>query len=304
MTTGEPGPPRRPRPMAEQTHRRTHRLALSACCLPRSPSIAVGIAAVAAYVFVSSPSRPRATRTLRWRCQAVARRRRSRPVPRILGPYCHISARTDDPTPLTTAELFPPAFTNEADKSSYSLVSTKLGQDLLGRGNRRGPDQGLKAGNCTQVLRASYVSGDGKIMGTIGVVNLTTTNEAHEAGRVVGQNDFIAPLTAAKGVASKLGNGTGVVEAEYKGHYLILTWSEFVNGATPSTKAQDSQLEQFSNDLVAGHRQYRPQPAHGHRHRSHSGRVYPRRVRVRIRVGQGVGHQVVLTDPTGPRGTS
>ena len=110
----------------------------------------------------------------------------------------------------------------------------------------------LQAGNCTQVLRASYVSGDGKVMGTIGVINLATTNEAHEAGRVVGQNDFIAPLTAAKGVASKLGNGTGVVEAEYKGHYLILTWSEFVNGATPSTKAQDSQLEQFSNDLVAG----------------------------------------------------
>jgi hypothetical protein len=96
------------------------------------------------------------------------------------------------------------------------------------------------------------VSGDGKVMGTIGVVNLSTTNQAHYAGKVVGQADFIAPLTAAKGVASKLGNGTGVVEAEYKGHYLILTWSEFVNGTTPSTKAQDTQLEQFSNDLVAG----------------------------------------------------
>ena len=118
------------------------------------------------------------------------------------------------------------------------------------------------------MLRASYVSGDGKIMGTIGVVNLSTTNQAHYAGKVVGQSDFIAPLTATKGVASKLGKGTGVVEAEYKGHYLILTWSEFVNGTTPSTKAQDTQLEQFSNDLVAGHRQHRPQPAHGHRHRS------------------------------------
>jgi hypothetical protein len=169
-----------------------------------------------------------------------------------LGTYCHISARTDDPTPLTTAELFPPAFTNKADKTSYSLASTKvdktcsnavIGADLIKQ---------LQAGNCTQVLRASYVSGDGKIMGTIGVVNLSTTNGAHYAGKVVGQNDFIAPLTSAKGVASKLGNGTGVVEAEYKGHYLILTWSEFVAGTTPSTTAQDKQLEQFSNDLVAG----------------------------------------------------
>jgi hypothetical protein len=110
----------------------------------------------------------------------------------------------------------------------------------------------LKAGQCTQVLRASYLSGDGKIMGTIGVINLDTTNEAHYAGKVVGQNDFIAPLATSKGIASKLGQGTGVVEAQYKGHYLILTWSEFVNGSTPSTMAEDNQLEQFSTELVAG----------------------------------------------------
>ena len=126
------------------------------------------------------------------------------------------------------------------DKTCSDAV---IGSDLI---------TALKNGKCTQVLRASYVSGDGKIMGTIGVVNLSTTNDAHHAGKVVGENDFIAPLTSAKGVASKLGNGTGVVEAEYKGHYLILTWSEFVNGTDPSTKAEDNQLEQFSNDLVAG----------------------------------------------------
>ena len=36
-----------------------------------------------------------------------------------LGIYCHIQAATDDPTPLTISELFPPAFTNEKDKASY-----------------------------------------------------------------------------------------------------------------------------------------------------------------------------------------
>ena len=102
------------------------------------------------------------------------------------------------------------------------------------------------------MLRASYVSGDGKIMGTIGVINLATTNEAHYAGKVVDENDFIAPLASSKGVAKKLGQGTGVVEAEYKGHYLILTWSEFVNRTMPSTTAEDNELEQFSSDLVAG----------------------------------------------------
>jgi len=110
----------------------------------------------------------------------------------------------------------------------------------------------LQSGHCSQVLRASYVSANGKIMGTIGVINLLTTNEAHYAGQVVGENDFIAPLAASKGVASKLGQGTGVVEAEFKGHYLILTWDEFVNGTAPSTTAEYNELEQFSGDLVAG----------------------------------------------------
>jgi hypothetical protein len=63
---------------------------------------------------------------------------------------------------------------------------------------------------------------------------------------------LVAPLTASKGVATKLGKGTGVVEAEFKGHYLILTWAEFVNGTNPTTTAEDNQLEQFSNDLVSG----------------------------------------------------
>ncbi len=115
------------------------------------------------------------------------------------------------------------------------------------------------------MLRASYLSGDGKIMGTIGVINLVTTNEAHYAGKVVGQNDFIAPLAASKGVASKLGQGTGVVEAQYKGHYLILTWSEFVNGTTPSTTAAGQPARAVQQRSGRGHRQHQPQRADGER---------------------------------------
>ena len=173
------------------------------------------------------------------------------------GVYCHIELRSTDTAPLTLNELYPPVVNNEADghgnvTSSFTLETTKLSTSCSGAVIGQALISALKSGQCTQVLRASYLSGDGKIMGTIGVINLITTNEAHYAGKVVGQNDFIAPLASAKGVASKLGQGTGVVEAQYKGHYLILTWSEFVNGATPSTTAQDNQLEQFSSDLVAG----------------------------------------------------
>jgi hypothetical protein len=213
--------------------------------------VVVGIVGVAAYVFVLKPS-PASNSATAGPLPSTSSLPSQQACVQQLGTYCHIEARTDDPTPLSTAALFQPAFTNETDKISYTLVSTKtdtkcsaavIGSALISK---------LKSGQCNQVLRASYVSQDGKIMGTIGVVNLATTNEAHYAGQVVGQSDFIAPLTAAKGVASKLGNGTGVVEAEFKGHYLILTWSEYVNGTTPKTSAQDKQLEQFGNDLVAG----------------------------------------------------
>ena len=212
--------------------------------------VAVGVIGVAAYAFLfksNSPSGPSSaqgplpTGTAQASQQACAK---------TLGTYCHIEASTDDPKALTPGELYPPAFTNEQDKTSYSLVSTKtdtkcsnavIGTTLI---------SALNSGKCTQVVRASYVSGDNKIMGTIGVVNLSTTNQSHHAGKDVGQNDFIAPLTSKKGVASKLGNGTGVVESEFKGHYLILTWSEFVNGTDPKTKTQQNQLMRFSNDLV------------------------------------------------------
>lgn len=214
--------------------------------------VVVGVVAVAAYVFLLKPKSTAGNPNAQGALPTGSAAASQQACAQQLGTYCHIAARTDDPTPLTTAELFPPAFTNEADKTSYSLVSTKLDKTCSNAVIGATLIKALQAGSCSQVLRASYVSGDGKIMGTIGVVNLSTTNQAHYAGKDVGQSDFIAPLTAAKGVASKLGNGTGVVEAEYKGHYLILTWSEFVNGATPSTKTQDGQLERFSNDLVAG----------------------------------------------------
>ena len=214
--------------------------------------VAVGIIGVAVYVFVLKPGSSSSNPNVQGPLPTSGTQPSQQACAQQLGVYCHISAATDDPKPLTTAELFPPAFTNEQDKASYSLVSTKVDTKCQNAVIGSALIQALQTGKCTQVVRGSYVSGGNKIMGTIGVINLSTTNEAHYAGKVVGQNDFIAPLTSAKGVASKLGNGTGVVEAEFKGHYLILTWSEFVNGTNPTTKTEDNQLEQFSNDLVAG----------------------------------------------------
>jgi hypothetical protein len=84
------------------------------------------------------------------------------------------------------------------------------------------------------------------------VVNLDTTTAAAKAGSAVDANDFISPLSTSSGVTKKLGQGTGVVEAEYKGHYLILMWAEYSDLKSPSGSTEDTQLEEFEQDLVSG----------------------------------------------------
>src|SRR5580704_2753967 len=122
-----------------------------------------------------------------------------------LGKWQHIGSRSQDPSSLTLAELFPPQF------------------ELAG----------------TMIV-------------PFAVANLIVSNAAIKAGQTTGTQEIIAPLAAQKGPTSKLGNGTGVVQAEIKGHYLILMWAEFTSLKSPSTSAQRQQLEQFAASLVTG----------------------------------------------------
>ncbi len=169
---------------------------------------------------------------------------------KALGPWQHIGTRTEDPQPLTIAGLYPPQFAlNGASYVRTAASVTKTcslavyGADL---------QAALQSGHCTQVLRASYLSGDGTMMGTVGVINLISSSAAQKAGHVSGPQEIIAPLSGKKGATKKLGSGTGVVQAEVKGHYLILMWAEFTNLKSPSGTAQRQALEQFAANLVVG----------------------------------------------------
>ena len=169
---------------------------------------------------------------------------------KALGKWQHIGTRSKDPQPLTIAGLYPPQFSlNGTSYVRTAASATKtcslavFGADL---------QAALQSGHCSQVVRASYVSGDGTMMGTVGVINLTSSNAAQKAGQATGPQEIIAPLTGKKGPTKKLGTGTGVVQAEIKGHYLILMWAEFTNLKSPSGDAQRQALEQFAANLVTG----------------------------------------------------
>lgn len=176
-----------------------------------------------------------------------------------LGKFCHIELRTDDPAPLTLAELFPAAFTASDRTTTYTRIATKLDQACASAVIGQQVINALRSDRCTQVLRASYTSDDGKIIGTIGVVNLATTDEADDAGnKMTGADNFMAPLATPNGIGSKLATGTGSTWLWQHGHwlwqdghYLVLARAEFTNGKPPSTSAQ-KQLEHFEVFLIGG----------------------------------------------------
>src|SRR5579859_1964180 len=167
---------------------------------------------------------------------------------KALGKWQHIGTRSEDPKQPTIDQLFPPQF--ELNGGSFVRTAANLTTTCSLAVYGANLQAALQTGHCSQVLRASYVSG--QMMGTIGVINLESASASAKAGQVTGPQEIIAPLASSKGVTSKLGTGTGVVLAEVKGHYLILIWAEFTNLKSPSTSAQRQELEQFATNLVLG----------------------------------------------------
>jgi hypothetical protein len=174
----------------------------------------------------------------------------SSPGDKSLGEWQHIGSRSQDPQPLTIAALFPPQF--ELNGTSYTRTAAALTKTCESAVYGGDLQAALQSGKCDQAVRASYITSDGKMMGTVGVLNLTDSSAAQKAGKATGSQEIVAPLAAKKGPTSKLGQGTGVVQAEIKGHYLILMWAEYATTKSPSTTAQRQALEQFATSLVKG----------------------------------------------------
>ncbi len=160
-----------------------------------------------------------------------------------LGPWGHIQSRALDPVPLTLAELFPAQFAGggtsyvkTVQKAKTHCAAALMGSQLIAAVGRA---------DCTQAMRASYLSADHKLMGTIGVLNLVTAAAAEKAGKVAGPAEFIAQLPGGTGPTRNLTKGTGFEAAEVKGHYLVLVWVEFADLRGPRSAAQKTELDSF-----------------------------------------------------------
>jgi hypothetical protein len=213
--------------------------------LPIFMVLAVGALVTVVYLhFVKGhAARPQASAPARTAAASAS------PTP-SLGPWKHITTRAEDSVPLTLTELFPARFSSGGTIAAETIgkAGTNCPAAVLGAGLQ----SAVRKAGCTQVMRASYLTTDQHIMGTIGVLNLVDATSAQRAGQATGSAEFIDQLPAAKGPTHNLTKGTGLEEAVYKGHYLILIWAEFTNLRAPTTAAQRAELRTFSDNLVSG----------------------------------------------------
>jgi hypothetical protein len=167
-----------------------------------------------------------------------------------LGPWRDITSQAVDTQPLSIRELYPARFSagGIAGTRTVQRTNTKCTNAVIGSALKAA----VRKGGCTQVIRASYLSTNRKIMATIGVLNLVDVAAAEKAGKAAGSSEFIRQLPGRHGPTRNLTKGTGLVTAEVKGHYLILIWTEFANQHAPSGKKQRKELTRFSADLFAG----------------------------------------------------
>ena len=204
------------------------------------------IAAGAAYEFVfrhghtTTPSTSPQAATLRPTASAGP--------PPSLGPWGYIASRTTDPVPLSLGELFPAQFTSGGMTYSMTVDKARIHCNLAVVGSQL--QSAVGQADCNQAMIASYLSGNQQLMGTIGVLNLSTAAGAESAGKAAGPAEFVAQLPGPAGPTKNLTRGTGIEAADVQGHYLVLVWAEFANLKAPTTPAQKQEIQAFISLLI------------------------------------------------------
>ncbi|GLZ12285.1 hypothetical protein Acsp04_25200 [Actinomadura sp. NBRC 104425] len=140
-----------------------------------------------------------------------------------------LKSRTTDPTPLTLEEIFGKR-SFKASGMKYSRVAWNHKSSCTSTVTGTKLTSVLRKGDCSQVLRATYVRSDGALIGSVGVFNLTTETYAKSAVKAASaKSAALRPLTG-PGITKKIGKGEALGTAEARGHYLVITWVQRPDG--------------------------------------------------------------------------
>jgi hypothetical protein len=149
------------------------------------------------------------------------------PSPTETGRGERLQSRATDPKPLTLNEVFK-AKSFKAGGKKYQLTARRAEKKCAPPTHGATFRKAIAKAGCNQVLRATF--GNGKLIGTIGVLNLkseTDANNAQVASRV--KDAFILPLPGS-GTTKNIGQGLSLTTAEVDGHYLIMSWVQYPTG--------------------------------------------------------------------------
>jgi hypothetical protein len=149
------------------------------------------------------------------------------PSPTETGRGERLESRATDPRPLTVNEVFK----NKSFKAGgrkYQLTARRAEKKCAPPTHGATFRKALSKGGCNQVLRATF--SNGKLIGTIGVLNLKSEADANNvqvASRV--KDAFVLPLPGS-GTTKSIGQGLSLTTAEVDGHYLIMSWVQYPTG--------------------------------------------------------------------------
>jgi hypothetical protein len=149
------------------------------------------------------------------------------PSPTETGRGLRLVSRTTDPKPLTLNEIFK-ASSFKAGGRRYVMTARRSERKCSPPTHGTNFRKALAKGGCTQVLRATF--SNGKLIGTIGVINLRTQAAATSVQVTSRQKDAFILALPGSGTTKKIGQGLSLTTAEVDGHYLIMSWVQYPNG--------------------------------------------------------------------------
>ncbi|MFC4535147.1 hypothetical protein [Sphaerisporangium dianthi] len=168
------------------------------------------------------------------------------------GKYGFAASRKSDPQPLTINEVFGDRKITVRERS-YLMTVRRLDKKCKEAVHGTEMQKVLTAGKCTQFLRASFRDAPGKLIGTVGVANLSTAAGAKKAAKVGtgGElEDYVNPLQGKDSATKLLGSGgESYATAWPHGHYLVLMWFQYKDGHKPS-KAELKRLNRAAMDIT------------------------------------------------------
>ncbi|MGI5233303.1 hypothetical protein [Actinoallomurus sp. CA-142502] len=149
------------------------------------------------------------------------------PSPTETGRGDRLQSRTTDPRPLTLNEIFK-ARSFKAGGRRYLMTARRAERKCAPPTHGTKFRKALAKGGCTQVLRATF--SNGKLIGTIGVINLRTQAAATSAQSASKTKDAFILALPGSGTTKKIGQGLSLTTTEVNGHYLIMSWVQYPNG--------------------------------------------------------------------------